>query len=84
MNKDPYNLPKEELDNIFTRKILCAMIECAVKDVKNETEYQKEWTQGKADLAKQSGITFLQSRLFEDICDTLGLPASKIRHEAFK
>ena len=84
MNRDPYNLPQEELDILFTRKILCAMIECAVRDIQNETEYQREWTQGKADFAKQSGITFLQSRLFEDLCDTLGLPSSKIRQAAFK
>ena len=84
MNNDSFNLPKEELDLIYTRKILCAMIECAVKDVQNETEYRREWTQDKADFAKASGITFLQSRLFEDICDTLGLPSEKIRQRAFR
>ena len=84
MNNESYNLPQEELELMFTRKILCAMIECAVRDVRNETEYQREWTQAKSDFAKQSGITFLQSSLFEDICLSLGLPSARIRQEAFK
>lgn len=74
----------EETEILFTRSVLCAMIEQAVADLKSDTVYEKVNAQSNADQNRRSAKYFLQSDFFNALCDTLGLPACKIKREAFK
>ena len=74
----------EETDILFTRNVLCAMIQQAVVDLKSDTIYEKVNTQSHADQNRRSAKYFLQSDFFTALCDTLGLPACKIKREALK
>ena len=73
-----------DADTLFTRNIMCAMIQRAVEDLKNETTYGKTNAQSHADQNRRSAKYFLQSDFFNSLCETLGLPACKIKREALK
>jgi hypothetical protein len=75
---------QEEIDSLFVRNILCAMIETAVDDVVNETAYTSKNRRNTQHLDRQSAIEFIRSKAFVEICDTLNLPADKIKRAAFQ
>ena len=88
----PQISPDEKIDNdlMFTREVLCAMINQAVKDAKNDREYVTEDNQKNREANQRSAIIFLNSEFYKDLCTALGrasgigIPADKITLEALK
>ena len=88
----PQISPDQKIDNelMFTREVLCAMINQAVKDAKNDREYVTEDNQKNRELNQRSAIIFLNSEFYKDLCTALGrasgigIPADKITLEALK
>lgn len=76
-------MTKDEIDVLFTRTLLCAVIECAVNDVKSDTVFKQAARNNQADESKRSAIHFLKSNFFNDLCYVMALPADKIRAKAF-
>lgn len=79
---------KDYYEILFTREILCAMIEQAVEDAKNDTVYESKSLNEHRELNQRSAIAFLNSRFYGDLCEALGdaagvtLPSKKIRQKA--
>lgn len=88
----PQISPDEKIDNelMFTREVLCAMINQAVKDAKNDRKYVTEDNQKNREANQRSAILFLNSTFYRDLCRALGdcsgvgMPADKITLEAMK
>jgi hypothetical protein len=74
---------KEENELLFTRKILCAMVEQAVFDVRESPTYSRKYKNQKAQMIKDEAIYFIKSRPFTDICNALNLPVDRIKRVAF-
>jgi hypothetical protein len=73
-----------ENELLFTREVLCAMIERAVLDAKLIPDnYVRQHTKNMNEQFQTDAIHFLQSEGFKDICNALGLPADKIRRMAY-
>jgi hypothetical protein len=68
---------------MFTRSLLCAVIQCAVNDVQSETVFKQSARNSQADECRRSAIHFLKSDFFNDLCVLLALQADKIRSKAF-
>ena len=77
-------------DLMPTRMLLCAMIEQAVFDAKNDRPYMRKYKQYQREFDQNTAIAFLNSEFYCDLCRALGdcsqigLPADKIRLEALK
>lgn len=73
-----------ENELLFTREVLCAMIERAVLDAKLIPDnYVRQHTKNMNEQFQTDAIHFLQSEGFKDICNALGLPSDKIRRMAY-
>jgi hypothetical protein len=79
---------KDDYEILFTREILCAMIEQAVEDAQNETVYETKSLNEHRESNQRSAIAFLNSSFYGDLCEALGdaagvvLPSRKIRQKA--
>lgn len=79
---------KDDYDILFTREVLCAMIEQAVFDARNETVYETRSLNDHREINQRSAIAFLNSKFYSELCGALGdaagvvLPAKKIRQKA--
>ena len=79
---------KDDYEILFTREILCAMIQQAVFDAKNDNVYESKSLNEHRELNQRSAIAFLNSSFYGDLCEALGdaagvvLPSKKIRRKA--
>jgi hypothetical protein len=79
---------KDDYEILFTREVLCAMIEQAVLDAQNETVYETKSLNEHREINQRSAIAFLNSTFYGDLCEALGdaagvvLPSKKIRRKA--
>ena len=79
---------KDDPEILFTRNLLCAVIEQAVFDAQNETEYMSKSLQEHREANQRSAIAFLNSRFYSDLCEALSdasgvtLPSKKMRLKA--
>lgn len=71
---------------LFTRKIVCKIIERAWCDIKgdNEEEYARVTDTAHREENRRSAIHFLKSKGFETLCNAIDLPADRIRTAALK
>ena len=80
----------EDNELMFTRRLMCALIERAVIDAKNDNEYESAANRRDRELHQRSAVTFLQSEFYRALCQALGdcsgigLPSDKIKMEALK
>ena len=79
---------KDDNEILFTRNLLCAVIEQAFEDAQNETQYMSKSLQEHREANQRSAIAFLNSAFYGDLCEALGdaagvvLPSKKIRQKA--
>jgi len=86
----PQISPDEKIDNelMFTRGLLCGMIEQAVLDAQNETVYESKSLNEHREMNQRSAIAFLNSTLYSQLCTALGnasgfhIPSKRIRQKA--
>jgi hypothetical protein len=86
----PQISPDQKIDNelMFTRGLLCGMIEQAVLDAQNETIYESKSLNEHKEMNQRSAIAFLNSTLYSQLCTALGnasgfhIPAKRIRQKA--
>jgi len=69
---------------MFTRNILCGMIEQAVEDMRSEKVFLSKQLNDLQELDRDTALHFIRSRAFQGICDVLALPADKIKTKALK
>jgi hypothetical protein len=75
---------KTENELLFTREVLCAMIELAIDDARKDySKFLRENTKNNQQKNQLDAIHFIRSKGFEDICNALGLAADKFRLKAF-
>jgi hypothetical protein len=75
--KPPVEYP--DVDTLFARRVVCAIIEQAVFDAKSRKTFKRDVTQQMHDRDKECAIQFLNSKWFNLMCNTLQLPSDKIR-----
>lgn len=79
---------KDDYDILFTREVLCAMIEQAVLDARNDTVYESKSLNEHKEINQRSAIAFLNTPFYADLCEALGdaagviLPSKRIRQKA--
>ena len=79
---------KDDAEILFTRNLLCAVIEQAVVDAQNETQYMSKSLQEHREANQRSAIAFLNSRFYNHLCEALSdasgvtLLSKKIRQKA--
>jgi ribosome biogenesis GTPase A len=86
----PQISPNQKIDNelMFTRGLLCGMIEQAVLDAQNENVYETKSLNEHREMNQKSAIAFLNSTFYSQLCTALGnasgfnIPAKKIRQKA--
>ena len=78
--------PEEQYDAeiMFTRNILCGMIEQAVEDMRSEKVFLSRQLNEHQELDRDSALHFIRSKAFQGICDVLALPADKIKTKALR
>lgn len=87
---DPQGAPvvtaeeKYDAEIMFTRNILCGMIEQAVEDMRSEKVFLSKQLNDLQELDRDTALHFIRSRAFQGICDVLALPADKIKTKALK
>lgn len=69
---------------MFTRNILCGMIEQTVEDMRSEKIFLSKQLNDLQELDRDTALHFIRSRAFQGICDVLALPADKIKTQALK
>jgi len=69
---------------MFTRNILCGMIEQAVEDMRSEKVFLSKQLNDLQELDRDTALHFIRSKAFQGICDVLSLPADKIKTKALK
>ena len=75
---------KEENELLFTREVICQMIERAYLDAISKTNgFMRNHTSNVATKHQDDAIYFLKSKGFEQLCDAIGVSHSKIRNKAF-
>jgi hypothetical protein len=91
--------PRNDLDHVlvdqktdnelmFTRGLLCGLIEQAVEDAKNDTVYESKSLNEHREMNQRSAIAFLNSTFYSQLCNALGnaagltIPAKRIRQKA--
>lgn len=74
----------EDLEIMFTREILAAMVKCAFIDAKHVSENADPDIQREAEVNQKSALDFLSSRFFKEYCEIFNLPADSIQIKAFK
>jgi ribosome biogenesis GTPase A len=86
----PQISPDQKIDAelMFTRGLLCGVIEQAVLDAQNETVYETKSLNEHREMNQKSAIKFLNSTFYSQLCTALGnasgfnIPAKKIRQKA--
>jgi ribosome biogenesis GTPase A len=86
----PQISPDQKIDAelMFTRGLLCGMIEQAVLDAQNETVYESKSLNEHREMNQKSAIAFLNSTFYSQLCTALGnasgfhMPAKRIRQKA--
>jgi ribosome biogenesis GTPase A len=86
----PQISPDQKVDNelMFTRGLLCSLIEQAVLDAQNETVYETKSLNEHREMNQKSAIAFLNSIFYSQLCTALGhasgfhIPAKRIRQKA--
>jgi hypothetical protein len=86
----PQISPDQKVDNelMFTRGLLCGMIEQAVLDAQNENVYESKSLNEHREMNQKSAIAFLNSTFYSQLCTALGnasgfhMPAKRIRQKA--
>jgi hypothetical protein len=79
---------KYDNEILFTREVLCAMIQQAVLDARNDTVYESKSLNEHREMNQRSAIAFLNTPFYADLCEALGdaagvvLPAKRIRQKA--
>ena len=79
---------KYDYEIIFTCELLCAVIEQAVEDARNDTVYESKSLNDHREMNQRSAIAFLNSPFYGDLCEALGdaagvvLPSKKMRQKA--
>lgn len=74
----------EDLEIMFTREVLAAMVKCAFIDAKHVSENTDPDIQREAEVNQESAIAFLTSRFFKEYCEIFELPADSIQIKALK
>ena len=75
---------KYDAEIMFTRNILCGMIEQAVEDMRSEKVFVSKQMNDLQELDRDTALHFIRSKAFQGICDVLALPADKIKTKALK
>ncbi len=70
------------LNNYGVRELLCAMIELSAKDAQGPKEFVCKTEEYLSHKHYEDAVDFFRGEWFTLICDTLNLPADKIRNEA--
>jgi ribosome biogenesis GTPase A len=79
---------KVDAELMFTRGLLCGVIEQAVLDAQNETVYETKSLNEHREMNQKSAIKFLNSTFYSQLCTALGnasgfhMPAKRIRQKA--
>lgn len=79
---------KYDNEILFTREVLCAMIQQAVLDARNDTVYESKSLNEHREMNQRSAIAFLNTTFYADLCEALGdaagvvLPSKRIRQKA--
>ena len=79
---------KYDNEILFTREVLCAMIQQAVLDARNDTVYESKSLNEHREMNQRSAIAFLNSTFYGDLCEALGdaagvvIPSKRIRQKA--
>lgn len=79
---------KYDNEILFTREVLCAMIQQAVLDARNDTVYESKSLNEHREMNQRSAIAFLNTPFYADLCEALGdaagvvLPSKRIRQKA--
>jgi hypothetical protein len=79
---------KYDNEILFTREVLCAMIQQAVLDARNDTVYESKSLNEHREINQRSAIAFLNTTFYADLCEALGdaagvvLPSKRIRQKA--
>ena len=79
---------KYDNEILFTREVLCAMIQQAVLDARNDTVYESKSLNEHREMNQRSAIAFLNTPFYSDLCEALGdaagvvLPSKRIRQKA--
>lgn len=73
----------EDLEIMFTRNVLCEMIEISMKDVLRRRKYKRANTKNQQSKNRKEAEYFLRSRAFTGICNALGLSSKAFREKAF-
>jgi hypothetical protein len=73
-----------ERELMFTRRLVCALIELSVDDARNERRYRRKNTSNHRIANQNNAIHFIKSRTFEMMCFALGIPCEKIRRKAYE
>ena len=78
--------PEEQYDAeiMFTRNILCGMVEQAVEDLRSEKVFVSKQMNAHQEIDRDTALHFIRSKAFQGICDVLALPADKIKTKALK
>ena len=78
--------PEEQHDAeiMFTRNILCGIIEQAVEDLRSEKVFLSRQLNEHQEIDRDTALHFIRSRAFQGICDVLALPADKIKTKALR
>ena len=72
----------EDLEIMFTREIMAAMVKCAYIDAKHVSDNKDTDMQREAEVNQESALAFLSSRFFKEYCEIFGLPADSIQIKA--
>lgn len=64
---------------MFTRRVVCAMIEQAVWDSRSSKGHKRAYLQNIESQNRQEANYFLSSPALDFLCSVLGLPCDKIR-----
>jgi hypothetical protein len=79
---------KYDNEILFTREVLCAMIQQAVLDARNDAVYESKSLNEHREINQRSAIAFLNTPFYADLCEALGdaagvvLPSKRIRQKA--
>ena len=78
--------PEEQHDAeiMFTRNILCGIIEQAVEDLRSEKVFVSKQMNAHQEIDRDTALHFIRSKAFQGICDVLSLPSDKIKTQALK
>ena len=74
---------KTESEILFTREVLCAMVQRAILDAQLiPDKYMTQHSKNENEMFQQDAVHFIKSRGFKDICEVLALPHDKLRRKA--